>query len=90
MTTRDSETNDSERYFETNTDTGRIEKKYTDKEILEVLAEEQAAATGDVATALDCTRRTARKRLKQLADDGAIESVQTSAGYTWFPADEDE
>ncbi len=89
MSNESDETDDST-YFETDADTGRIEKKYSDEDILDIVHTQEAAGTGDVANALGCTRRTARLRLKQLAEDGEIQSVKSSAGYMWLPAENDE
>lgn len=84
-------------YFETNSETGQIERKYSDEDFLaavkEISASEDlgAASTSKVAERVGCERTVALGRLKSLAEAGNIEKLESDSGFHWKPGvDEDE
>jgi hypothetical protein len=84
---------DSDRYYETDPDSGRIVQKYSDEEFLDAVAEltteTYRPSTGDMADALDCDRKTVRLRLKELADEGRVKKLESGAGFSWMPVEGD-
>jgi predicted transcriptional regulator len=62
-------------------------RKYEDSEFKQAVSEHQPASTKEVADTVGCLRRTADYRLKQLRDEGAVESKMAGNSLIWFLAD---
>lgn len=81
-------------YYDADPETGRIEEKYTDDDFLTALnqlaTDDYLPSTGDVADALNCNRETARLRLNDLADDGAVRKLESKAGFNWLTAEDEQ
>lgn len=72
----------------TDTDGGRYGESYDDGAFLDALAAEGgAAASSDVAEHVGCSRRTATRRLTELARDGRIDRREVGRAVLWFEAD---
>ncbi len=59
-------------------------RKYEDSEFRDAVSELEPASTSEVADAVGCPRRTADYRLKQLRDEGAVESKMAGNSLIWF------
>jgi predicted transcriptional regulator len=63
-------------------DTGRYTPVYDDETILSVLHGTRLA-TSEVAAALDCHRTTAFDRLREMEEDGLVESTEAGNTLIW-------
>ena len=68
-------------------DEGDFDEEYSTADILQVVREKGPIGTGGVAKAVSCHRNTARARLKNLAEEGAVEQVQLgdekNSAFVW-------
>lgn len=70
-------------------DDGRFSTAVTDSELLAAVRTHEPAATSEVAGEVDITRQGADKRLRQLRDDGQVNSKKIGASLVWFSVDDD-
>ena len=73
-------------------DTGRFTETTTLDDVLgvfEVVAG-PVVPSGDVADALECSRETARRKLRTLEADGQVASRKTAGRVVWWLVDEHE
>jgi predicted transcriptional regulator len=68
-------------------ESGKIKQKYSDQDFLEAVKEHQPASTSEVADAVGCSRRNADVRLRQLEEEGLIESKMAGNSLIWYPTD---
>lgn len=66
------------------TDDGRFRPEHTDGDILAAVRAHEPAATSEVAGELGMTRQGADRRLRQLRDDGSVNSKKIGASLVWF------
>jgi len=71
----DSDSDYSDEYLEQ-----QYEQEYTDGDFLEAIAECSVASTSNVAESVGCNHATAFRRLKQLEEDGEIDSGLVGSG----------
>lgn len=70
-------------------DDGDYEDEYSDSDILAVVRANEPIGTGAVAEEIGCHRNTARARLKQLEERGAINRIEgVGPGWGWTIQDE--
>ncbi len=71
-------------------DTGRYTEAVTLEDVLEVFetVAGPVVTSGDVAEALDCSRETARRKLRTLEEQGHIANRKTAGRIVWWIADE--
>lgn len=70
-------------------DDGRYSNSRTDEEVLDAVAGNAPAATTEVADSLGLTRQAADYRLRQLREDGRVESKQIGSALAWsLPRDD--
>lgn len=67
-------------------DTGRFSQTVSLDDVLAVfeLVEGPVVTSGDVAEALDCSRETARRKLRSLADQGRVAGRSTAGRVVWW------
>lgn len=67
-------------------DSGRFTVTVTLEDVLGVFeaVDGPVVTSGDVADTLDCSRETARRKLRTLEDDGRIASRKTSGRVVWW------
>lgn len=65
------------------TDSGKFQEKYSDREFIEALRELGSGGTNDVANKLDCPYRTTYDRLTALEESGEIETKQVGRTNFW-------
>lgn len=67
-------------------DTGRYTETVTLDGVLGVFSDVQGpvVTSGDVAEALDCSRETARRKLRTLEDRGCVASRKTAGRVVWW------
>jgi DNA-binding MarR family transcriptional regulator len=70
-------------------DTGQYTETATDDEILEFLAENDGAGTGDVADRFDYEQPSAYRRLKRLEEEGRVRSRRIGGSLLWTIVEED-
>lgn len=73
-------------------DDGRYTETITGTDVLGVFdrVEGPVVTSGDVADALDCSRETARRKLRRLEDEGRVASRKTAGRVVWWRLDDDE
>lgn len=71
-----------------NTD-GRFTPEQTDADILAAVRAHEPAATSEVAGEVDMTRQGADRRLRQLRDEGRVNSKKIGASLVWFAPQQD-
>jgi biotin operon repressor len=71
-------------------DTGRYTEAVTLEDVLDVFeaVAGPVVTSGDVAEALDCSRETARRKLRTLEEQGHIANRKTAGRIVWWIADE--
>ena len=71
-------------------DTGRYTETVTLGDVLGVFetVDGPVVTSGDVADALDCSRETARRKLRILEDRGRVASRKTAGRVVWWVVDE--
>lgn len=70
-------------------DSGAYTREVSDAELLAAVRTHNPAATSEVAGEVDMTRQGVDRRLRQLRDDGRVNSKKIGASLVWFPvADE--
>ena len=69
-------------------ETGKFTSKYTNEEFLSALHDLGEAGTADVAEAVGCNRETARLRLNELVERGAVERRKIAGAILWKPGDD--
>lgn len=67
-------------------DAGRFTETVTPGDVLDVFdaVEGPVVTSGDVAEALDCSRETARRKLRRLEEDGRLRSRTTAGRVVWW------
>lgn len=65
-----------------NDESGRYEEVYSTEDILSLL-QGTRMATAEVAEELNCHRTTAHDRLREMEDDGIVESSQAGNTLIW-------
>lgn len=63
---------------------GAFEEKTSDEEILEFVRTEEVVTTREVADHFDYHLQTARRRLKQLHDDGTVRMKDVGKRFVWW------
>jgi len=73
-------------------DTGRYTETVTLDGVLSVFetVDGPVVTSGDVAEALDCSRETARRKLRTLEEQGKVASRKTAGRVVWWVVDEQE
>ena len=73
-------------------DTGRYAETVTLDDVFAVFetVEGPAVTSGDVAEALDCSRETARRKLRALEEQGRVAGRKTAGRVVWWVVDEQE
>ena len=73
-------------------DTGRYTETVTLDDVLGVFetVEGPVVTSGDVAEARDCSRETARRKLRTLEEQGRVASRKTAGRVVWWIVDEQE
>jgi hypothetical protein len=71
-------------------DTGRYTETVTLDEVLGVFdaVAGPVVTSGDVAETLDCSRETARRKLRTLEEQGSLTSRKTAGRVVWWLADD--
>jgi biotin operon repressor len=71
------------------TDTGRYVETVTHDDVLGVfeLVRGPVVTSGDVADALDCSRETARRKLRELKERGVVDHRKTAGRVVWWRTD---
>lgn len=71
-------------------DTGRYTETVTLDDVLDVFeaVEGPVVTSGDVAETLDCSRETARRKLRALEEQGNVASRKTAGRVVWWIVDE--
>ncbi|ADB63982.1 helix-turn-helix transcriptional regulator [Haloterrigena sp. SYSU A558-1] len=62
---------------------GRFDSEYTSNRFLEAVRRLGPTTTGEVSNELDCHRNTARRRLKELEEQGRIEKEEIGQEFVW-------
>ena len=68
-------------------ETGRYTTQYHEEDFLEALEDEDFLSTDDVAEKVGCTQNLAYRRLKELEEDGEVESKEIGRFLAWQKAD---
>lgn len=68
------------------TDEGDPRRQYDDEAFVEAVRTREPASTAEVAEAVGCTRRNADYRLRQLREDGTVESKLVGNSLVWLLA----
>ena len=68
--------------------TGTFETKYTDADFLDALDALGENGTKEVAEHVGCTRETARSRLYELTENGAVDRREVGSVNLWSVTDE--
>jgi len=63
---------------------GPFKKQVSDEEILEFIEQEEVVTTKDVSEEFDYHLQTARRRLKQLHQDGEIRQKDVGKRFVWW------
>jgi hypothetical protein len=73
-------------------DTGRYVETVTIDDVFAVFetVEGPVVTSGDVAEALDCSRETARRKLRTLEEQGRVAGRKTAGRIVWWVVDEQE
>ncbi len=73
-------------------DTGRYIETVTLEEVLGVFetVKGPVVTSGDVAEALECSRETARRKLRALEEQGRVASRKTAGMVVWWIVDEQD
>jgi hypothetical protein len=71
-------------YFEQDSNTGRISRKYPDSDFIEAVDELSPASTSEVGEAVGCSTDNAYRRLKSLEDTGKVDSKMAGNSLIWF------
>lgn len=68
------------------TDSGRFSEAVTPADVLTVFAsvDGPVVTSGDVAETLDCSRETARRKLRHLEERGRVASRKTAGRVVWW------
>jgi hypothetical protein len=70
-------------------ESGRYTQTYTTEMALEALdAYGGAATTSEVAEVMECSRRLALRRLRELEEEGSVSPRETGNTYLWMADDE--
>lgn len=69
---------------------GHFRAEHDDREYLEAVAEHEPAGTSEIAETLGVTRQTADRRLRKLAEDGAVASKEIGNSLAWMLPDDAE
>lgn len=72
-------------YFEQDTETGRISKKYSDEQFVSAVQKHSPASTSEVSSAVGCSSDNAYRRLKRLESDKKVRSKMAGNSLIWFP-----
>lgn len=64
-------------------DEGHGNAHYTDQQFMEAVSKYETAGTTDIADEVGCTARTADYRLKELRDEGRVESKTIGGSLIW-------
>jgi predicted ArsR family transcriptional regulator len=67
---------------------GRYTEEYPDSEFLRVVSTLGSCSTSDVAEQLGCSSDLAYRRLRQLDDDGRVNSEKIAGTLRWYPENE--
>lgn len=65
-------------------DTGRIREQFPDEAFLNAVQEHEPASTQEVADEVGCTRRNADVRLRNLEEEGLVESKMVGNSLVWM------
>lgn len=65
-------------------DTGRIREQFSDEAFLNAVQEHEPASTQEVADEVGCSRRNADVRLKDLEEEGMVESKMAGNSLVWM------
>ncbi|WP_121744024.1 HTH domain-containing protein [Natronorubrum halophilum] len=70
-------------------DSGRFTDTTTLADVLDVFdaVEGPVVTSGDIAESLDCSRETARRKLRALEEDGRVASRKTAGRVVWWRTD---
>lgn len=73
-------------------DTGRFSETVTPDDVFGVFetVDGPVVTSGDIAEALDCSRETARRKLRTLEEHGRVASRKTAGRVVWWIVDEQE
>lgn len=63
---------------------GPFEKKYSDDDLLAFVEQEEVVTTKEVADHFDYHLQTARRRLKELAQDGQLNQKDVGKRFVWW------
>lgn len=63
---------------------GPFKKQVSDEDILEFIEQEEVVTTKEVADEFDYHIQTARRRLKQLHQDGEIQQKDVGKRFVWW------
>jgi len=77
---------DDSDYFEQDENTGQIKQKYPDSVFIEAVRDYAPASTSEVGESVGCSLENAYRRLKQLENEGKIESKMAGNSLIWVPA----
>lgn len=71
-------------------ESGRYTETVTERDVLGVFAAVRGpvVTSGDVADELDCSRETARRKLRALESDGRVASRKTAGRVVWWRVDD--
>ena len=64
--------------------TGKISQKYTDKEYINAVRENEPAGTSEVAEFVGVKRQSADYRLRKLEDEGRVRSKMVGNSLVWM------
>lgn len=68
---------------------GPFQKQVTDEELLQYVADEEVVTTKEVADHFDYHLQTARRRLKQLHEDGELKQKDVGKRFAWWISGEE-
>ena len=66
---------------------GKYTESYSDESFLNAIEEADVASTQAVADAVGCSYDLAYRRLKQLKDDGEVDSQEVRNAFVWLHDD---
>ncbi|MDS0477910.1 hypothetical protein [Natrinema sp. 1APR25-10V2] len=70
------------------TESGEYTKRVTDDEIVAAVRTHEPAATSEVGDEVGMTRQGADRRLRQLRDEGRVNSKKIAKSLVWFVDDD--
>ncbi|MDY6776368.1 MAG: winged helix-turn-helix domain-containing protein [Halobacteria archaeon] len=74
----------TETHFQQDSETGLIERSYDDEGFLNAVKENDPATTKEVMDEVGCSRKGAIYRLRNLEEEGAIESKEAGSSLVWM------